>query len=176
MSSQIGKPFVVTEVLENYLKAFRRIASRVRPSLEKEQIEVHVGSWLGSAAVKLQKPRWSGEKPVAAPATTGIFFSVWIEEKSLKKNRVFYNVHALRLRNLGGYTIQSREFAGAFRTKFAPTSGGWPNVSVDYGPQTLMQGWIELNPAHLENDVVALVCRFVPLASTIDALLEERKN
>jgi hypothetical protein len=52
----------------------------------------------------------------------------------------------------------------------------WPNVSVDYGPQTLMQGWIEMVPKHFEKDTLVLLERFKPVSRLIDCLLESRRN
>jgi len=41
----------------------------------------------------------------------------------------------------------------------------WPNVSVDYGPLTLMEGWIEVDSVHFEGDVLVLMERFQSLSS-----------
>ena len=51
----------------------------------------------------------------------------------------------------------------------------WPNVSVDYGPLTLMEGWIEVDSVHFEEDVLVLMERFQSLSSLIDRLLESRR-
>jgi hypothetical protein len=71
---------------------------------------------------------------------TGIFFSIWADAKSASQKRAHYNNHALKLRQLAAYSITSRDFAHEFRSSFARMRGGWPNVRVDYGPLTLMQG------------------------------------
>jgi hypothetical protein len=52
----------------------------------------------------------------------------------------------------------------------------WPNVSVDYGPLTLMEGWIEVDSVHFEGDVLVLMERFQSLSSLIDRLLESRRK
>jgi hypothetical protein len=161
--------------MKRYLDLFNRVAGRIGPSLGKHQLEVLAGTWLRSAALKVQKRRWTeGDGPESAHA--GIFFSVWVNEKALKKQRAYYNIHALRLRNLGAYSLRGREFAEAFRARFASQKASWPSVSTEYGPQTLMQGWIPLDDGRLERDVTRLVERFIPLSATIDALLDQRKS
>ena len=54
------------------------------------------------------------EKPQPGPA---IFFSVWINA-GIKEHKLFYNIHALKLRQLKGYNITSRKFASDFREQF----------------------------------------------------------
>ena len=95
---------------------------------------------------------------------------------SAVENRTEYNIHALKLRQLEGYSITSRDFAHDFRKGFAPTRNTWPNVSVDYGPLTLMQGWIKVDANRLEEDLLALMERFQHLSPLIDRLLESRRR
>lgn len=162
--------------MQRYLEIFERVAGRVRPALKKHQLEVLVGSWLGSSVLKVRKLRWSDDQRGSGPTHAGIFFSVWVEEKGLKQNRALYNIHALRLRSLSAYALQSREFAAAFRARFASQQTRWPHVSIEHGPQTLMQGWIALDEDRLEEEAVKLVQLFIPLSDTIDDLLDHRKN
>lgn len=54
------------------------------------------------------------------------------------QDRVFYNIRALKLRELEGYAITSRDFARDFRDRFEAMRDQWPNVRVDFGPATLM--------------------------------------
>ncbi len=108
--------------------------------------------------------------------TTGIFFSIWAEDKAADQSRANYNIHALQLRSLKGHTIASRNFAEDFRQGFEPMRAAWPNVSVDYGPLTLMQGWIEILPSRFEQDVLVLLERFQHLTPLIDRLLEARRR
>jgi hypothetical protein len=90
-------------------------------------------------------------------------------------NRVNYNIHALKLRDLKGYSIKSRDFAFDFRSAFASVRSALPNVSVDYGPLTLMEGWIEADSVHFEKDVLDLMGGFQSLSPLIDRLLEWRR-
>ncbi len=162
--------------MKHYLDIFCRVARRLRPELKPHQLKPHAGSWIDSAALKVQKPSWTAATTPSGAGEAGIFFSAWIEPKGLKRKQVFYNIHALNLRSFSGHTLQSREFAAAFRTKFTRVSKDWPNVSVDYGPQTLMQGWIPLDEACLEKDAADLVRQFIPLSNMIDTLLAQRKH
>jgi len=162
--------------VKDYLPHFNRVARRLRPSLQPLQLELEAGSWLGSSAVKVQKRTWTSAPGMTEAGESGIFFSVWITEASRNEQRTLYNIHALKLRGLPGYSLQSREFAEAFRRRFSPQLNSWPNASVKFGPQTLMQGWITLEPDRLEADVEKLIRRFVPLARTIDELLAGRKS
>lgn len=159
-----------------YLDIFRRVARKIKPTLAAQQIEAHPGEWLGAAVLKLQKPAWAEAKPPSTIENPGIFFSIWIDAKSLQQHRVLYNIHALKLRHLSAYTLRNRAFATAFRIKFNHVSQDWPNVSVDFGPQTLMQGWIPLDETHLVEDALNLVRRFIPLSSTIDTLLKQNRK
>jgi len=52
----------------------------------------------------------------------------------------------------------------------------WPNASVNYGPLTLMQGWIEVDSNSFERDTLVLMERFKDLSPLIDRLLESRKR
>lgn len=162
--------------MESYLASFSRSAAKLRPTLDARHIEAHVGRWHESAVLKLQKRRWAHPHPAPGAGEAGVFFSVWINEKSLRHQRMCYNIHALQLRSLKGVSIQSREFAAAFRSAFAGSSGDWPHVSTDYGPQTLMEGWVDLVSDKMETDVDALIRGFLPLADVIDHLLDQRTS
>ena len=107
---------------------------------------------------------------------TGIFFSIWIDKKTASMNRANYNIHAFKLRKLAGYAITSRDFANDFRSRFASARSAWPNMSIDYGPLTLMQGWIETELNTFEADALALIKKFEHLAPQIDRLLELRRK
>src|SRR5580704_7428744 len=69
--------------------------------------------------VKLQKASWTNDPMDRVQNETGIFFSVWIDQGAASKSRANYNIHALKLRQLEGYSITSRNFANDFRDGFA---------------------------------------------------------
>jgi hypothetical protein len=134
------------------------------------------GFYKGCSVLKLQKASWTNDPMDRVQNESGIFFSVWMNEASAKKSRANYNTHALKLRQLHGYSITSRDFANDFRNSFASRRHTWPNVRVDYGPLTLMQGWIEVDPNSLEKDLLLLMERFERLSPLIDRLLGSRRR
>ena len=160
-----------------YLNIFRKISEKIELKLMSEyQMEIITGCLLDSVVMKIRKRNWYNSTETDEKNRSSIFFSVWIEDKSLIRNLIYYNIHALKLRHLKGYNIESRKFAEAFRDKFKKYKYQWPNVSVSYGPQTLMQGRIEINTESFEADIIALIIRFLEIEYIIDDLLEERKK
>lgn len=141
--------------------------------LRKHHLRCEAGDWMDSATLKLQKDAWTSKG-----TGQGIFFSVWLGEKELKARRFNYNIHALKLGTLPGHVVKPREFASAFREKLDAHAqrSDWPNLSTDYGPQTLMQGWMPLDEATFRPEVESLIERFVRMHQVIDALLLERKS
>ena len=154
----------------DYLAVLEDIRAKQGASLEKKhQLCCQAGELLDCAVLKLQKENWTDGGSVQ-----GIFFSVWVGEKELKKRRFNYNIHALKHRLRAGYTIKPGEFAAAFRARLDPTP--WPNLSLDYGPQTLMQGWLPTDLKTFRPDVVGLMKSFVSMHTVIDELLVARRN
>jgi hypothetical protein len=176
-----------------YLPEFEKAAMELDAGLLAQKgLEVEVGVWLASVVLRMHKKTWAN-KPFERPqADAAIFFSIWVKDKTEKPDRLFYNIHALKLRQLHGYKITSREFAADFRAGFKPFARHWPNVSVDFGPLTLMEGWLPLDAAAVADPVAAAVAGsaaqavagtvaglatgFLELAPLIDALLERRKK
>ena len=134
------------------------------------------GFYKNCIVLKLQKPHWTNDPMDRVQNESGIFFSIWIEEKATRTNRANYNIHALKLRELKQFAISSRDFAADFRRNFASVRNAWPNVSTDYGPLTLMEGWIDFRPDTCESEIVALMERFQQLSPVIDRLLEARRK
>lgn len=134
------------------------------------------GFYKACAVLKLQKASWTNDPMDRVQNESGIFFSIWIDEDAARRSLAKYNIHALKLRQLKGYSIASREFANDFRNGFAPARNTWPNVSVDYGPLTLMEGWIGVDSNKFEKDILVLMERFIHLSPLIDRLLESRRR
>jgi DNA-binding MarR family transcriptional regulator len=134
------------------------------------------GFYNDCSVLKLQKASWTNDPMDRVQNKSGIFFSIWMNEASTRKNRASYNIHALKLRQLKGYSITSRDFANDFRNGFESMRDTWPNVSVDYGPLTLMEGWIEIDSNGLGKDILVLMERFKHLSPLIDRLLESRRR
>ena len=123
--------------------------------------------------LKLLKSTWTNDAHDRIGNGTGVFFSVWESDRDTEQDIVLYNIHALKLRQLAGYRLESRKFAFAFRDEFMPHAEKWPNVRTDFGPLTLMQGWIPRRPKQLAHDIVNLAHQFCELVPVIDRLLNE---
>lgn len=143
--------------------SMRRVTERHKLILDSHGLTARTGEYHGCPFIKLDKENWHNRGEVDTLAE--IFFSIWQD----LDGRLNYNIHAFKLRHFTKYKIQSREFASAFRSKFNPV--GWPNVSLKYGPLTLMQGWIDI-----ESEIDDLIKNFISLHSIIDELLEARKK
>jgi hypothetical protein len=160
-----------------YLEKFGKSADRLdRNLLNRHKMDYKVGVWVQSVALKMQKKSWADAAPTARPFEGSIFFSVWVSDESIRESELHYNIHAFKLRQLAGYKIQSREFAAAFRARFKAFEKKWPNVRVDFGPLTLMEGWIGVDLKNFDKELVDLAHRFLEIHFIIDDLLEERRR
>ncbi|PYF75147.1 hypothetical protein [Pedobacter nutrimenti] len=160
-----------------YLDKFEALAGQLTRELPGQgQLQCKAGMWLNSAVLKIQRTSWLNPSAGVKPFEESIFFSLWISEASLKENRLYYNIHALKLRELSAYVIKSREFAEAFRKAFKAFEKRWPNVRTDFGPLTLMEGWIKIPEKTFEKDVLALARQFLDIEFIINGLLEERRK
>jgi hypothetical protein len=163
----------------NGLKQLRALFPKIKSRFDQRQsvrdgLICKQGLYDGSSVLKLQKATWTNDPMDQVRNETGVFFSIWINEKTASKSRANYNIHALKLRQLADYSITSRDFANDFRKHFARAA--WTNVSVDHGPLTLMQGWIALNLNSFEEEALVLMERFERLSPLIDRLLESRRR
>lgn len=160
-----------------YLKELQKAANQLDKKLLKEKgIEVAVGVVLDSVCLKLYKKTWASELQDPLTAESRIFFSIWVNDITIEAQRISYNIHAFKLRHLKGYAIQSRQFADTFRESFKAFEGSWPNVSVKYGPLTLMQGWIKPDQNDLSNDVLILASNFLAIEHLVDDTLLKFKK
>ncbi|MET3538679.1 hypothetical protein [Chryseobacterium limigenitum] len=139
-------------------------------------LKFSVETILESVVLKIYKPEWSSDPQSSLDASSRIFFSIWISDKTIKEGRLYYNIHALKLRELKGYKIQSRNFAENFRNRFTKYQKDWDNVSVKFGPLTLMEGWIELKTDNLQKDIIKLSNSFLKISSLIDETLHLFKS
>jgi hypothetical protein len=158
---------------------FAKIKSRYderNPVRNGDALICKQGYYKDCSVLKLQKASWTNDPMDRLQNKSGIFFSIWINDAPAKNNHANYNIHALKLRQLKGYTITSKDFANDFRKAFAAMCNTWPNVSVDYGPLTLMEGWIEVDSITLENNILNLMDGFKQISPLIDRLLETRRR
>ncbi len=163
---------------KKYIDRFQIVAGKLdKDQLNKKQLEVAVGEILDSVYLKLYKISWTNSSEDPLVAETRIFFSVWINDSTLREQKIFYNIHAFKLRNLKGYSIESRKFADSFRAHFKPFEDRWQNVSLKFGPLTLMEGWIKYDEKNLESEIIKLADNFLAIEYLIDkTLIEFRKR
>jgi hypothetical protein len=158
-----------------YLDKFQKITEQIdKKCLNEKSIEVSVGVYLDSVFIKLYKKNWASNPQEALTAESRIFFSVWINDDTIKSQKVMYNIHALKLRNLKGYSIQSRKFAEIFREVFKTYEDKWPNVSTNHGPLTLMEGFVNLDS--FEEEVLKIANTFFDIEHLIDDTLAQFKS
>lgn len=159
---------------EHYLDKFKKSAESLdKELLNKKELEISVGIVMDSVYLKLYKREWTNDLNNPLNAEARIFFSIWVNEKTIQEKKVFYNIHALKLRKLEGYSILSRDFADRFREKFKEYQDNWVNVSVKFGPLTLMEGWTEFEEENLEKNIVQFAEKFIDIENLIDQTLKE---
>ncbi|WP_130736671.1 hypothetical protein [Flavobacterium sp. J27] len=155
-----------------YLEKFKKAAEKINiEELKAKQLQIHVGITLDSIVLKLYKTTWSNENTDPLTAKTRIFFAIWVNEKTLKQNRIYYNIHALKLRELKGYHLKSSDFAQAFRHDFQKYKNNWKNVNTQFGPLTLLEGWESYDKENLENIIAKLAINFLTIEHLIDDTL-----
>ncbi|OCX53401.1 hypothetical protein BEL04_03620 [Mucilaginibacter sp. PPCGB 2223] len=160
---------------DRYLKLFQKALGGLDLTTFKQKgLELKAGVWLNSVALKIQKSSWRNDDDI--PFQSAIFFSVWLNDETLSKNKLYYNIHALKLRELNAYKLKSRDFADEFRKQFKQFEDQWPNVSTAFGPLTLMEGWVSIDGSNLENQIQNLAQHLLNIDFIIDGLLERAKK
>ena len=135
-----------------------------------------VGTYEQSVFLKLFKKSWANLVHGPLIPESRIFFSIWITDDTIKDQKLLYNIHALKLRKLKGYSIESRKFANAFRMGFRRYQHEWQNVSLDFGPLTLMQGWVKIDGEKMREEILSLVQQFLEIDFIIDETLASFKK
>jgi len=162
---------------KHYLSTFQKAAGQLdKKVLRKKQIEVAVGEILNSVFLKLYKKSWTNPSQDPLTSMSRIFFSIWTKNSAIEEQKIFYNIHALKLRHLKGYTIQSRVFADIFRDSFKGFEHKWKNVSVKFGPLTLMEGWLKVDPDNFQDEIAELANNFLEMEHLIDDTLAKFKK
>ena len=159
----------------SYLDRFQTAANRIdKTRLTRQQLEVAVVTFQQCIVLKIYKKSWANplENPLTAPSR--IFFAVWIDPA--KEQELYYNIHAFKLRQLKGYKIESRKFAEAFRESFKAVEQEWQNVSVKFGPLTLLQGSVKIDPENFQDEVLELSNKFLEIEHMIDDTLAKFKR
>lgn len=160
-----------------YLEQFQNAAELIdKTLLARKHLEVAVGLYKDSVFLKLYKKSWATPNQDPLIAETRIFFSVWISDSAIQEQKLLYNIHALKLRKLKGYSIESRKFADCFRGYFKEFEHKWPNVGSNFGPLTLMQGWTKTDLEHLENEIMQLSINFIEIEHLLEDTLANFKR
>ncbi len=160
--------------MEQFQEAADQLDKRL---LYKKQIEVAVVLYeMNTIVLKLYKKSWASPFQDPLTAASKIFFSVWISDSAIREQKLLYNIHALKLRQLKNYSIQSRKFAGIFRNSFKAFAHTWENVNVQVGPLTLMEGWLKTNPENLQRNIVKLANGFLEIEHLVDNTLVQFKR
>lgn len=160
-----------------YLKEFHAVLAKIpQERFETFGLKVNAEIVLESVALKVYKPEWSGDVLSPMDAKGRIFFSIWINDKTIQEGKMYYNIHALKLRELKDYSLSGRNFAQDFRNEFLKYKEDWPNLSLDFGPQTLMEGWVNFKEENVQEDIIKLVQKFLKASSVIDQVLAPYKK
>jgi len=160
-----------------YLEHFQNAAAKIdREILVQQQLEVATQLYGDAVCLKLYKLRWASPAQDPLTAETRIFFSIWISNEAEREQKLLYNIHAFKLRKLKGYAIESRKFADIFRSSFKQYEHKWQNVSTEFGPLTLMQGWVKLNKEEIEDDIMKLSNNFFEIEHLIDSAISTFKK
>ena len=72
--------------------------------------------------------------------------------------------------------IESRKFADTFRKSFKRFEHKWENVSVKFGPLTLMEGWLEIDLEDFQDIILGLANNFLEIEQLVDETLVEFKQ
>ncbi len=159
-----------------YLERFQNAADQIdKRLLARKQLEVSTGLYVDSVCLKLYKKSWASRMQDPLVAESRIFFSVWICDSAIRERKLFYNVHAFKLRQLKGYSIESRKFANTFRGSFKDFEHKWKNVSVKFGPQTLMEGWLKIDLGNFQDEILELANNFLEIEYLVDDALAKIK-
>ena len=128
-----------------------------------------------TAALYIAKPHWTNRFDLQRETTIGIFCAIWVSADLLKQQQFAYNIHSIKLRQLPGYKLTSRKFANDFRTTVKATVANWPNIRLDYGPLTLLEGRCESTLDTFSESVSERVNGFTTIHHEIDRLLDDGK-
>jgi len=159
--------------MNKYLRVFQDIEKEQSKELMQKHslfIKAYIDREHDAVVLKLFKDNWvTGDQ-------YGIFFSIWIDEKELIKNRVAYNIHAIKISLLKQYSLKARIFAESFRKSVRNKVKKWPNISFDYGPHTLIQGYISSDLGALKAKSLILIENFICIHTVIDGLLSKSEK
>lgn len=124
------------------------------------------------APLYLGKSDWTNRFDQDRDSTIGVFCSIWVSDKLLQKRQFAYNIHSKAISKLPGYKLMPRKFANDFRQLVESSVVQWPNIRLDYGPSTLLEGRDTCEPDSFAANVEARISGFVDIHHHIDSLLK----
>lgn len=161
--------------MEKYARVLGDVAAQHAPSLISQYGllcgQLPFGS--DTAVIYVSKPSWSNRFDDTRTHTIGIFFSLWLTPTLVGQEMLAYNIHALKLRELPGFTLTAINFASEFRTRVKGLVVQWPGLRMDYGPRTLLEGRVSCTIDCLAKSTTERLVDFVGIHHVIDELLEE---
>jgi len=159
--------------MEKYRNALKKLENKHAQSLSDKygltckQIQYRDDT----AALYIAKKNWTNRFERDREKTIGIFFCVWVSPELLEEEKYAYNIHSLKLRDLPGYKLASRKFANQFRAAVTSRVASWPNIGMDYGPLTLLEGRDLCKMDTFDQKVEKRISDFVAIHEEIDKLL-----
>ena len=161
--------------MERYSKILKQQESQHAPGVLKKYgiicKQLRFGN--GPAPLYLAKSHWTNRFDPERESTIGIFCSIWVSPALLKQNQFAYNIHSKELRKLPGYQLVSQQFASNFRKLVRTDVANWPNVRLDFGPSTLLQGKDICELSSFAERVEERIHGLVDIHQHVDSLLEE---
>lgn len=124
---------------------------------------------------KLMKDHWS-TSPDDELGNNGIFFSMWVDSKNLKKMKISYGVHQLKLKEVLGSKVQPGQFVDEFRSKARKKLVGQPNIEIDIGPVYLYKGSFIASPEEIEKASNVVINGFLKISDIIDKQFQTVEN
>ena len=163
--------------MEKYRNVLKKIEKMHAHSLsDKHGLTCKQIQYGDAAALYIAKKNWTNRFERDREKTIGIFYCVWVSPELLEDEKYAYNIHSLKLRELPGYKLASREFANNFRTAVQSRVASWPNISMDYGPLTLLEGRDQCEIDTFDKKIEKRISDFVEIHKEIDKLLHVAAN
>lgn len=164
--------------IERYYKEFVEIEKKLRDKLKKtHQVNIKTGLKDDKTLTifKLLKDHWSTSPPDEL-GNNGVFFCMWVDSKNLKKMKILYGVHQLKLKEVLGPKAKPGQFVDNFRSEARKKLIGQPNVEIDIGPVYLYRGSFIASPEDIEETSKIVIKGFLEINELIDKHLMNGVN
>jgi len=162
--------------VESYNKILKQQVRQHAPNLLKKHGIVCKQMQFGEDECQplyFAKPHWTNRFDEERESTIGIFCSIWTGPTLLKEKKFAYNIHSKAIRKLPGYKLTSQQYAREFRNLVKSEVLHWPNISLAYGPTTLLQGKDTCELTNFAEKIEERIFGFFDIHHHIDNLLEK---